>query len=252
MQIDWLTVSAQIVNFLLLVYLLQRFLYRPVTEAMARRERRIAGRLEEAGSREREAEEERRRLADERERLERRREDILAEAKEEARQERERLLDRAREEVEAKRREWRRQVDDERETFLGDLRARIGEGVTAAARQALRDLADAELEARVIDVFLGRLEGLDEATRDALGQAGEPVAIASSFPLEPATRSRLTRAVHKHLAPDAEVEYRESRELLCGIELDAGGRRLGWSLADYLEQLGRRVEDALAGAAAGG
>ena len=48
MQIDWLTVAAQIVNFLVLVWLLQRFLYRPITEAMARREERIESRLSEA------------------------------------------------------------------------------------------------------------------------------------------------------------------------------------------------------------
>ena len=45
MQIDWLTVAAQIVNFLVLVWLLQRFLYRPIVSAMAERENRIETRL---------------------------------------------------------------------------------------------------------------------------------------------------------------------------------------------------------------
>jgi len=48
LQIDWLTVAAQIVNFLVLIWLLQRFLYKPITNAMRRREERIEDRLAEA------------------------------------------------------------------------------------------------------------------------------------------------------------------------------------------------------------
>ena len=52
MAIDWVTVSAQIVNFLLLVWLLKRFLYQPVLSAMDRREQDIAERLGAALNRE--------------------------------------------------------------------------------------------------------------------------------------------------------------------------------------------------------
>jgi len=58
MQIDWFTVVAQIVNFLILVGLLKKFLYGPIIRAMDDRERRIASRLEEANARERQAQEE--------------------------------------------------------------------------------------------------------------------------------------------------------------------------------------------------
>ena len=57
MQIDWFTVVAQIVNFLILVWLLKKFLYGPIIRAMDDRERRIASRLEEANARERQAQE---------------------------------------------------------------------------------------------------------------------------------------------------------------------------------------------------
>ncbi|HMR03616.1 MAG TPA: F0F1 ATP synthase subunit B, partial [Candidatus Competibacter phosphatis] len=56
MQIDWFTVAAQIVNFLLLVWLLKRFLYRPVLDAMAARQQKIAAALEEAQAKTQQAE----------------------------------------------------------------------------------------------------------------------------------------------------------------------------------------------------
>ena len=42
MLIDWFTVAAQAVNFLLLVWLLKRFLHKPVLAAIDEREKRIA------------------------------------------------------------------------------------------------------------------------------------------------------------------------------------------------------------------
>ena len=48
MSVNWFTVAAQVVNFLILVWLLHRFLYGPIIAAMDRRERRIAERLQDA------------------------------------------------------------------------------------------------------------------------------------------------------------------------------------------------------------
>ena len=57
-MIDWFTVSAQIINFLILVFLLKRFLYGPVIRAMDKREEAIAGRLKDAGQKQEEAQKE--------------------------------------------------------------------------------------------------------------------------------------------------------------------------------------------------
>ena len=48
MLIDWFTVGAQVVNFLVLMWLLKHFLYKPVLDAIDAREQRIAKQLEQA------------------------------------------------------------------------------------------------------------------------------------------------------------------------------------------------------------
>jgi F-type H+-transporting ATPase subunit b len=245
MEIDWLTVTAQVVNFLVLVYLLKRFLYRPVTEAMARREERIAERVREGREREEQAEQERQRLHRRLEKLEERRDAILGQAREEAEEERRRLLEEAREEAEGARRRWREQADTEKDHFLEELRRRTCEGFQELARKALEDLAEADLEEQMVRTFLERLQGLDKETRRRLSESDEPVAVATSFALDSGGRRRVTRAIHEHLKSDVEVEYEESPNLLCGIELTAGGRRLGWSLTDYLDRFEARVGEAL-------
>ena len=49
MSIDWITVIAQIANFLVLVWLLKRFLYRPILDGIDAREAEIARSMAEAG-----------------------------------------------------------------------------------------------------------------------------------------------------------------------------------------------------------
>lgn len=244
MQIDWITVSAQIVNFLILVWLLKRFLYQPVIRAMERREQRIADRLNEAQQREQQAGEQVQRYQDKSDELEQRREEILTKAKEEAEQQKKQLPSEAREEVSEKRDSWQRQADQEKEDFLGNLRRQVAESVQTIARKTLRDLADAGLEEQLAHRFIERLKSLDKKARQALADSSEPARIASAFELDSAVRGRLTRAIHEQLAEGIEVDYTQSPELLCGIELSRGSQRLDWNLADYMEELEAGINEA--------
>ncbi len=59
MLIDWFTVAAQVINFLVLVWLLKRFLYQPIIDAIDAREKRIAAELADADAKKAEARQER-------------------------------------------------------------------------------------------------------------------------------------------------------------------------------------------------
>ena len=48
MSVDWFTVIAQILNFVVLVLLLKKFLYKPVLTAIAAREKLIADEIADA------------------------------------------------------------------------------------------------------------------------------------------------------------------------------------------------------------
>lgn len=246
MAIDWITVSAQIINFLILVWLLKRFLYQPVIRAMDRREQRIAERLTEAQQREQQADEKAKDYQTKTEELQNKQDEILASAKVEAEQQKWRLLDEARDEVAETRAHWQRQAEQEKQEFLNNLRHQASGAIQAIARKALTDLADSELQEHIIHSFINRLKSLDKASRKSMSDTFEPVRITTAFELDSTARGRLTRAVHEYLIDGIEVEYAELPELLCGIELTSGGRRLSWNLAAYLEQLTGRVEEAFA------
>ena len=256
MEINWLTIVAQVINFLILVWLLKRFLYGPIIRAMDAREAQIGARMKDADERSDEAQaatvEYRQRLDE----LEERREEMLSLATSEAAAERERLLAQAREDVAQTEGRWHRVLADEQQAFLRELRRRAGGQLCRVARQALAELADVELEGQVIETFIRRLARMPETDREELAAAiretdGE-VVVTSAFGLAPGRQEQLICAVRAALAPKAALEFVVSDEVMCGIELRAGGRKVAWSLDSYLgaieeeldELVSREVEEA--------
>ena len=101
MLIDWFTVGAQALNFIILVWLLKRFLYKPILNAVDAREKRIAAELADADAKKAEAQKERDEFQHKNEEFDQQRAALLSKATDEAKAERQRLLDEARKAADA-------------------------------------------------------------------------------------------------------------------------------------------------------
>lgn len=248
MGADWFTVIAQIINFLILVALLKRFLYGPVVRAMDRREAEIASRLDAAAKKAAEADRQRecnealaRELAGERE-------ERLNRARDEAAALRLELLDRARDEAISSRAQWRDSLRREQESLLQSLRRHICQEACTVARSAVTGLADSSLEERMALCLEQRIRDLDAGTREELAghfatAAGE-IVVRSAYELTPEGRAAMVRALHS-LTDAAAPRFEVEPSLVCGIEILAGGRSLGWNLEEYLAGLEERLVEAM-------
>ncbi len=244
-MIDWIQVAAQAVNFLLLLWLLHRFLYRPVVETMRRRQQRIEAELEEA-----------RRLKEEAEALRRRYEAVLAtvseekrrlleEAKGEVEAVRERLLEEAKREVEAKRRAWIEALEEERRRSAQLIERALAERFLELLERAFADLSGQRVEEAVVATFLERLTRDPEARR-RLQHGNLSVQITTAHPLPPELKAAVERGL-RQLNPDITPIWRVGPSLLCGIELEGGGYLWRWHLKGYLEALRDSLVSALEG-----
>ena len=249
MQIDWLTIAAQIVNFLVLVWLLQRFLYRPITNAMARREERIESRLSEAMAAREDVEAETGRLHEQQQALEDNREKVLSEARKEAAALRARLEDDIRAEMEARRTTWQGHLEDERAAFAARLQERAGHQVIDIVGRVLEDYAGSDLASQLAGTFADRLAGLDAEALGKLSAAASratgPAWVETSAALKPAARSQITRTIHESIAPDIEVEYHEDEALLLGVRLTIGEQTVEWSAVRFLQRLETTLDEVI-------
>src|ERR1700677_1108753 len=160
MPINWFTVAAQAINFLILVWLLKRFLYRPILHALDEREKGIAGQLAEAEAKKAEAQKERDDFQHKNEAFDQERAVLLKKATDEARAERQRLLDIARKDADALRAKRQEALRNEQRNLSREISRWAQREVFAVARKTLVDLAATTLEERMAAVFVQRLYAL--------------------------------------------------------------------------------------------
>src|SRR5665811_1686842 len=188
MLIDWFTVIAQVVNFLILVWLLKHFLYRPILDAIDAREKRIAKELADADAKKAEAQKECDEFQHKNEEFDQQRTALMNKATEEAKTERQRLFDEARQAADvlsAKRQETLR---NDAHNLNQALSRRAQQEVFAIARKALTDLAATSLEERLADVFTRRLREMDEQAKKGLGESLKTCLLYTSDAADDLTR----------------------------------------------------------------
>lgn len=245
MLIDWFTVTVQIVNFLILIALLKRFLYGPIVRAMDDRQKAIAESLAEATKARLAVAAQLAALAGEKEALASSREALLRQAASEVESWREAALVRLREEIDGSRRRWQRQLTDEQAAFFDKLKIRIGEQVVRVAGKVLVDLADDRLEARLVTVFLARM-----GTDHDLGAGHRPEAseflVATGRALSPDVREGLRNELTARFGAEKTITFKEEPGLGFGIRLTVGDQAWEWNLAHYMEGLEQDIHQALA------
>ena len=146
MLIDWPTVIFQIINFLILIALLKRFLYGPIIRAMDEREKKIAQRLARAAKAEKEAAKHASRLALDQEEFAKNRVSMQQEARLEIDTWKNESIERLKNEIADQKKDWQKSLEDEQEAFLQKLKISISRQVFQVARKAFTDLADEQLE----------------------------------------------------------------------------------------------------------
>jgi F0F1-type ATP synthase membrane subunit b/b' len=216
----WWTFGLQIVNFLALVWLLRRFLYRPVLATIAERRKRdeaAAAEVTAARDAAKQAgaaiEAERAGLAGERAR-------VIDEARDRARAEADEVLAEAKLEADTIVATGRRALADERAAALETLEAHAVELGTALATRLLAQVGSAAID----DAFLGRIEayldGLAPERRTGLAtEAMFGIEVVTAHPLPPDAQARWRDRVSAHLGTPARLTFSSDPALIAGVEV---------------------------------
>lgn len=247
--IDWFTVVAQVVNFLILVWLLRHFLYRPVLNAIDAREKKVADELKNADAKKAEAQKEKDEFRHKNEEFDQQRASLLSKAKDEANAERQRLLDEVRKEASDLRAKQQEALKTDEENLSQEIGRRTQQEVFNIARKVLKDLAGISLEERTVDVFTQRLRSLKDEEKkqltSALNASSSQVLIRTAFDLPQAQRDSVKKEIKETLGIETQPRFETAPELVSGIELTTDGQKVAWSIEDYLSSLQKSIDDLL-------
>lgn len=249
MTIDWFTVVAQAINFLVLVWLLKRFLYQPILNAIDARELRIAAELADAAAKKTDAEKERTAFFQKNAEFDEHHDRLLKQASDEASAERQRLVDEARLTADTLRDERTEILNTEFQTLQNDVVRRSRDEVFATTQKILGELSGTTLEARMVELFIERLDDLDGPTKRGLmasQKAGsKPYMIQTAFDLTAEQKTALTSAIHQAFTADVPVEFETNPEVIGGVEMTTDGHKLAWSFSEYLVDLQKNISKIL-------
>ncbi|MEO6095641.1 MAG: F0F1 ATP synthase subunit B [Fibrobacteria bacterium] len=251
MLIDWFTVGAQALNFIILVWLMKRFLYKPILNAIDAREKRIAAEIADADARKAEAKQESEEFRHKNETFDKERDALIARAGDEAKAEGAKLLAEARKTADALSGKRREALRNEARNLNQAIVRRTQDMVFAIARKALGDLATVGLEERIAEVFMGRLREMDGKSKEVLAQAlksgAEPAILRSAFDLPDGPRATIQNALNETFSADIHLRFETAPGQVGGIELAANGQKIAWTISEYLTTLNAGAMDLVDG-----
>jgi F-type H+-transporting ATPase subunit b len=245
MLIDWFTVGAQVVNFIILMWLLKHFLYKPILTAIGARENRIASELADADAKRADAQREREEFQNKNRAFDEQREALFVKAAGEAKIEQERLVGVARKDSDALRTAQVEALRDDRKRLGDEITRMTTDEVFAIARKALADLATVSLEERIAEVFTRRLGEMDPKAKEAMSKAlrtsPEPALVQSTYDLGEKQKDAIHNALNECFSLETRVRFETAPGGVGGIELTANGLKFSWTIASYLSALEQKV-----------
>ncbi|TDE18104.1 F0F1 ATP synthase subunit B family protein [Dyadobacter psychrotolerans] len=241
MQIDWFTVIAQILNFFILVYLLKRFLYKPILSAIDDREKKIVGQIQDAEKKKSDAKKEKEQFVEKNKTFDEQKEQRVKESVDAVKAERKKQLDQVGKEAGVAREEHKKSLLKMQDDMVKTIAEKTQREVLQISRKALVDLASANLEEQTTAVFLDKLKAMKPEEIQRLTQAFKSdfdhVLVSTAFEISSELQTKIRSEVDKVLAASAVYDFKVLPQIISGVELSLNGYKLAWTVSAYLDAL---------------
>jgi F-type H+-transporting ATPase subunit b len=247
MQINWFTVIAELINFLLLVWLLKRFLYKPVFNAIEERENKIKAQLQDAALKKEEAVKEQEEFRKKNDDFNLEKKNLMDKAVADTNAERTKMFDTNTNDANNMRIKLENTLKDKQREDIRQDEQKVQEQVLALATKTLSDLASSNLDSQTVTLFIKRLKDLNGEEKKqfcaAFEQQENKILVQTAFLLPPVQQIEVNDTINELLEKKMQVEFAINPGLLSGIELSTDGYKLAWSISAYLSSLEKSISE---------
>ena len=247
MHINWFTVIAQIINFFILVWLLKRFLYKPILKAINERENKIVSQLKDAENKKAEALKEQNEFEQKNKMFDQSKKEMMDKSISESNDVRQKLLEDARKEATLLAEKLEKAIRETHENLNKEILQKTQNEVFNIARKTLKDLSSLSLEEQSVNMFIKRLEELNVEEKNnfinAFKSGSKLLTVKSAFNLPEQQQTQIKNSIHKILATDSEFEFKSDPQTITGIEISANGYKIEWNISAYLNSLQKSISE---------
>ncbi len=244
MKFNVWTLIFQIINFVVLLVILRRVLYKPVREIMEKRRGLVEQKMREAGQARSEAQALKDRYEAEMTGMKERKSRMVEELQTEVDEERKRLINKAREDADRIAMREKAQLSVEQRTIEAEIKEKVLDSVSVFSSNLLRDVADETLHKAVFRTFLDGLEGFARELGELKEQqAPLIVEIASAYPLTTGEIEKVREAIQAHTVRTVTVNAAVEPLLIAGVRMKAEDWVFDASLAGQVSALKEKLKE---------
>jgi len=240
MLIDWFTIVAQIANFLLLIWLLKRFLYKPILNAIDKREKHISEQLSLAESKKSDASKELEVYTNKNISFDNEKAVLFRKSSEQADLESKKIIENAKSTAQAIVSKQELMLNNELVQFYKNNEINIATQIFTIARKTILDIADTNLEQLIIDKLINSVSSMSEADKSKalqyLDKSKDNAIIHTAFTISSELRGGIEQCLSKTFSKTINVSYAIIPQIICGIEIVIDGYKLSWCADDYLSR----------------
>jgi F-type H+-transporting ATPase subunit b len=245
MEIDLITLIAQILNFLVLLWVLKKLLYKPLLTAMANRKKDIIKAIEDAEKKQKEAmglkEENEKMLEDIREQ----KNELLKKAEEEIEKEKEVMAQKLKDEQEITRAEFKELMEIEKQRFIKEVNKVVANKFAKFSKTVFSDLSNTDIEAQAVEVFLKKIKDLKKAEIEKINTSAKvnngKITIATSHDLSKEVANKIKNSLKKIGVKYTTIKFEKDSEIILGVNLKADSYVIAWDLKEFLNSFKKEL-----------
>jgi F-type H+-transporting ATPase subunit b len=240
MLINWFTLVAQIINFLILLWLLNKFLYKPVLKTLDEREARIASIISDAESVKLNAMKELEEYSAKNTSIDNEKNSIIQTSRAAVEQERIKIIDNAKNTAQQLIDKQNDILYNERDNFYKNASDELIAQIVRITEKSITALSDTTLESHLIKKCIDNIKHITDKELTAISNllqiCDNTVRIRTSQPLDSESISQLQESLANVFGPAITIHYEHAPHLLCGIELIIDTYKLSWNAHDYIQK----------------
>lgn len=252
MNIDFFTFCAQILNLLILLFLLRKFLYLPVSKVLEERRNLFENKYKEAENSRKKAAQLEEKILQEYAEMESAKQDILAKSYSETHELIQKLNDEAKNEYEKTRKVWKNKLKSEQDTFEIAMQNLMVQHFVKFSENALSQMADKNLNELFIDKLKQKISSMNEKQKSEFKND-----LLLQNRLDVVTAKKLEREIEKEFSDflrneflfsdNVKIKFFVDEKLICGVVLKAKEQMIEWNLLSYMNDFSKNLNSAVSG-----
>jgi len=246
-ELSWSTLLLEVINFLILIWILKRFLYRPVLAMIEQRRQHIETQTEAARATQQQADslkaQYEQRLTD----WDKEKRQANESLQKELQQERTKRLQQLQQDMDSQREENRHANQQQLAEQDRQYRAEALKLGADFASKLLSAVACVEVHNQLVELSLTQLASLVDSQiqtlRNALVPTPDQIKILTAYALEEDQQQRLTKALQEFCSSPIPVNFIPEPDLIAGLEIELGSSLLRLNIRDQLQDFARLRTD---------